>query len=477
MEELLAELRKTNVMLEDLAKALNSANKPAIVLGFQNPQKTRYIYANRQYPDCLWYFWNGAKGTYEPIEAHALTGFIVKIEIEDKEFRGKPDPKLNLHIRADKPYVLQAGLETLFARGLIYTLSKLPLDDLRAAITIAVEPGDSKTEQVLFSKVHSPSAGTAFYASYAGERNLDWSAMARALCLRVGSTESLPVQDSNIQDPSIQDSNIQEQPRPPVDRAPEPRSTGTTAPSSGKTVAPRKVVLPSIAPVFNPLSGQGPVVANNPPIVDTIRQDLRNATTLQDFTRLKKMLSDNASGIGESILSELRNDINSAHRRMFPPANLEQLPSIEPAFDPLSGQGSIVADNPPIVDTIRQDLRNAVTLRDFSRLNKTVSENASTLGESILSKLQDDINLSYKRTFPPAELEQLKTTIKKARENLNWSPDQFSEFISQIFPGSETKTTAHLTMEQIREMAPLISTEAEQQLLYGAQSDYDNIPF
>ena len=475
MEELLAELRKTNVMLEDLAKALNSANKPAIVLGFQNPQKTRYIYANRQYPDCLWYFWNGAKGTYEPIEAHALTGFIVKIEIEDKEFRGKPDPKLNLHIRADKPYVLQAGLETLFARGLIYTLSKLPLDDLRAAITIAVEPGDSKTEQVLFSKVHSPSAGTAFYASYAGERNLDWSAMARALCLRVGSTESLPVQDSNIQDPSIQDSNIQEQPRPPVDRAPEPRSTGTTAPSSGKTVAPRKVVLPSIAPVFNPLSGQGPVVANNPPIVDTIRQDLRNATTLQDFTRLKKMLSDNASGIGESILSELRNDINSAHRRMFPPANLEQLPSIEPAFDPLSGQGSIVADNPPIVDTIRQDLRNAATLRHFSLLTKLLSDNASSIGEMILSKLQDDINFGYKRAFPPAELEKLKTTIKKAKENLEWGPDRFGEFVSEMFPGC--KTTAHLTMAQIRKMATFLSTEAEQQLAYGAQSDYDNIPF
>lgn len=386
MEALLAELQKTNARLEELAKIWSAANKPAIALGFQNPPRARYIYANRQYPDCLWYFWNGAKSTYEPIETHALTGFIEKIEIEDKEFRGKPDPKLNLHIRAEKPYVLQAGLETLFARGLIYTLSKLPLEALKSAITIAVEPGD--TEQVLFSKVYCPLAGTAFYASYGEERNIDWSAMARALCLRFGSTESLPVQDSNIQD-----SNIQDQTRPPVSRAPEPRPTETIAPRSEKNVAPRKVVLPSI----------------------------------------------------------------------------------EPAFDPLSGQGSIVGNATPIVDTIRQDLRNAITLRDFSRLKKLLSDNASSIGEIILSKLQDDINLSYKRAFPPVELEKLKNTIKQAKENLEWSPDRFGAFLSEKFPGCAT--TAHLTMEQIRKTATFLSTEAEQQLVYGAQSDYDNIPF
>ena len=36
-------------------------------LGFGNPPRARYIYANRQYPDCLWYFWNGGKSIYEPI--------------------------------------------------------------------------------------------------------------------------------------------------------------------------------------------------------------------------------------------------------------------------------------------------------------------------------------------------------------------------------------------------------------------------
>lgn len=381
MEELLAELQKTNARLEELALIWSEANKPAIVLGFQNPPRARYIYANRQYPDCLWYFWNGAKSTYEPIETHALTGFIEKVEIEEKEFRGKADPKLNLYIRAERPYVIQAGLETLFARGLIYTLSTLPLDALKAAITIAVEPGD--TEQVLFSKVYSPSAGTAFYASYAEERNIDWSSMARSLCLRIGSPEPLPVQDSNIQDRT----------RPPVGRASAPRPTETIAPSSERTVVTRRVVLPSI----------------------------------------------------------------------------------EPAFDPLSGQGSIIANNPPIVDSIRNNLRNAITLRDFSCLKKMLSDHASILGEIILGKLQDDINLSYKRAFPPAELEQLKSIIKKAKENLEWSPDRFSAFVSETFPGCAT--TAHLTMDQIRKMATFLSVESEQQLVYGAQSDYDNIPF
>ena len=89
------------------------------VLGFGNPPKPRYVYANRQYTDCLWYFWNGAKAEHEPIELNALTGKVVKLEIETKEFRGKPDDKLNLHVEADRKYVIQAGLDTLFGKGLL----------------------------------------------------------------------------------------------------------------------------------------------------------------------------------------------------------------------------------------------------------------------------------------------------------------------------------------------------------------------
>jgi hypothetical protein len=150
-------------------------SEPTIALGFGHPPKARYIYANRQYPDCLWYFWNGGKNVHEPIETNALTGFIEKLEIEEKEFRGKPDPKINLYIRADRPYVIQSGVDTLFAKGLLFTLSKLPIEAFRKPITIAVEAGE--TEQVLFCRIYNPVTGSAVYAPYPDE--VDWAVVTQ----------------------------------------------------------------------------------------------------------------------------------------------------------------------------------------------------------------------------------------------------------------------------------------------------------
>ncbi|PSB25571.1 hypothetical protein [Chlorogloea sp. CCALA 695] len=61
-------------------------------------------------------------------------------------------------------YVIQSGLGTLFAKGLIYTLAMLPVVRFNKPMTIAVEPGD--TEQVLFSRVYNPVTGIAAYAPY-----------------------------------------------------------------------------------------------------------------------------------------------------------------------------------------------------------------------------------------------------------------------------------------------------------------------
>ncbi len=104
----------TNQLLQAILEELRAAKQP---LGFGHPPKARTIYANRQYLSCLWYFSNGAKNEPEPIECHALTGMIERLEIEQKEYKGKLDPKVNLHVRAERRYVIQAGLETQFARG------------------------------------------------------------------------------------------------------------------------------------------------------------------------------------------------------------------------------------------------------------------------------------------------------------------------------------------------------------------------
>ncbi len=173
-------------LLQQILEELQRANRPSIPLGFGYPPKPRYIYANRQYPDCNWYFWNGAENKHEPISQNALTGTIEKLEIETKAFRGKPDPKMNLHIRADLPYVIQAGLETLFAKGLLFTLSKLPAQALKQPITIAVEPGE--TDQVLFCRIYNPATGNSVYAPYPDDT--DWAAVTAKAIAKVAGAET-----------------------------------------------------------------------------------------------------------------------------------------------------------------------------------------------------------------------------------------------------------------------------------------------
>jgi hypothetical protein len=170
----------SNHLLQAILDELRSSKQ---TLGFGHPPKPRYIYANRQYSDCLWYFWNGAKNDHEPIEYHALTGIIEKLDIEEREFRGKPDYKVNLYVRADRAYVIQSGYDTLFARGLIYTLSKLPVEAFRQPITIAVEPGD--TEQVLFCRIYNPATSQAVYAPY--PEQIDWNATTQRAIAKIAA--------------------------------------------------------------------------------------------------------------------------------------------------------------------------------------------------------------------------------------------------------------------------------------------------
>jgi hypothetical protein len=200
-------------LLTEILQELRKLTAPP--LGFNHPPKPRYVYANRQYSDCLWYFWNGGKNEHEPIAHHALTGAIERIEIETKEFRGKPDIKVNLHIRGDRFYVLQSGFDTLFAKGLLWSLDQLPSLTAGAVLTIAVEPGD--TEQVLFCRVYGPD-GQSIYAPYPD--TTDWVAIAASVQSKLGGESVKP--------------------------------------------EPKKVVPVSPAPEFkaNPLSGQGELISD-----------------------------------------------------------------------------------------------------------------------------------------------------------------------------------------------------------------------
>lgn len=160
-----------------LQAILQELQKPVQQLGFGHSPRPRYIYVNRQHPDCLWYFWDGANNKPEPIQHQALTGIIEKLETEEKEFKGKRSLKMNLHIKAERNYVIESGCETIFSKGLLYAISKLPIAAFSQAITIAVEPGED--EKVLFCRIYNPLTGQSVYAPYT--ESVNWQdVIARA---------------------------------------------------------------------------------------------------------------------------------------------------------------------------------------------------------------------------------------------------------------------------------------------------------
>jgi hypothetical protein len=147
-------------------------------LGFGPSPRPRYIYLNRQYPECLWYFWDHAGNKPEPIAHGSLTGTLTGIELLTKEFRGKPDPKIDLYLKCDRNYKLQIGLDTTTAKSLLSALSQVK--DFSQPMTIVPEPGD--TDQVLFGKIAID--GEVLFAPYAD--NADWPAILQTLINRLG---------------------------------------------------------------------------------------------------------------------------------------------------------------------------------------------------------------------------------------------------------------------------------------------------
>jgi hypothetical protein len=177
------ETMSTESLLQAILDELKTARltPPPVPLGFGSAPKARFIYANRQYSDCLWYFWNGSKNEHEPIEHTAITGYLEKLELEEKVFRKKAEIKVNLTIRADRLYIIQAGFDTLFARGLLHTLAKLPGEAFRHPIMIGVEPGE--TEQVLFCRIYNPATGKSVIAQYPDDT--DWHATAQRAIAKI----------------------------------------------------------------------------------------------------------------------------------------------------------------------------------------------------------------------------------------------------------------------------------------------------
>lgn len=60
--------------------------------------------------------------------------------------------------------MIESGCETMFSKGLLYAISKLPIQAFKQAITIAVEPGEDK--KVSFCRIYNLVTGQGVYAPH-----------------------------------------------------------------------------------------------------------------------------------------------------------------------------------------------------------------------------------------------------------------------------------------------------------------------
>jgi hypothetical protein len=130
-------------LLKQILAELKIANNRE-PLGFFSSART-FVYLNRTKCDgYLWYTRQDDINTGIP--ERSLRGVILGFAWETVERKGKPTTKVRLRIKADRDYVLEAGLDSNAGQSLVKSLYALRQTD--KAIVLSVSPGTS--ESVMF---------------------------------------------------------------------------------------------------------------------------------------------------------------------------------------------------------------------------------------------------------------------------------------------------------------------------------------
>jgi hypothetical protein len=147
-----------NILLQQVVDALKQqASVPPAAprkytLGFGESPRPKYIYCNRSQGG-LWYsLADDANRTPQPIPHPALTCLVDRLEFKQVERRGRETWKTHLHVRSDRPYILESGYDSNFSRSLISALAVMTALQLQQPITIEAQAAD--TEEVLFCRVY-----------------------------------------------------------------------------------------------------------------------------------------------------------------------------------------------------------------------------------------------------------------------------------------------------------------------------------
>lgn len=114
----------------------------------QSPETITYIFVGEaESPEGVtpWYEWDHDGNKAIPIKEDALTGYIYNIVVNTTTFKGNPHYKVNIHVNADKKYVIRSGAGTTFTRGLVLSLHEIITADpdmLKHPVTITIKQSD-----------------------------------------------------------------------------------------------------------------------------------------------------------------------------------------------------------------------------------------------------------------------------------------------------------------------------------------------
>ncbi|QSJ16755.1 hypothetical protein JYQ62_34640 [Nostoc sp. UHCC 0702] len=162
-----------------------------VKLGFGAIPKPQYVFVSKESDHC-WYMLSDDKKQI-PIYDRALTGVITGIEVNKKvETSHGEAEKTDLHILADKPYVIRSGSESYFSKSLLLSLDVLTAEQLCHPLTIAVSPGD---KTIIFCTIYNPLTYRSIGVSWDGHKEIDWQALGQKVSRKINNTKTAEPRD------------------------------------------------------------------------------------------------------------------------------------------------------------------------------------------------------------------------------------------------------------------------------------------
>lgn len=158
-----------------------------VKLGFGSIPKPQYVFVSRENDYCWYMLSDDAKPI--PIYDRALTGVITGIEVnkEVETSYGKAT-KTDLHILADKPYIIRSGSESYFSKSLLLALDVITWEQLRHPLTIAVSPGE---KTIVFCTIYNPVTYRSVDISWDGHKEIDWQGLGQKVSLKINGIENV----------------------------------------------------------------------------------------------------------------------------------------------------------------------------------------------------------------------------------------------------------------------------------------------